>query len=247
MTFNENLHKVKASRGFVLQIQKDTVREKSPMLVAQEMQSGWLQVPRIGYFAFANKVARGGTDMAEEYMGDAIAAARAQWEKGVCKCVEMVSEVFEAVEGELCFNEIGEVQGLARCTWPNGCVYEGSWLKNQKHGHGAVKYADGASYVGQYENGLKHGLGTYKWADGEAYCGDFANDTRHGRGAHTYANGNVYVGFYEAGQRKGPGVSMQKGLLFGYWLMKDGEKEREISRAEAGKSDLRDVFGVHSL
>ena len=35
------------------------LREKSDMQVAEEMQSGWLQVA-IGYFAFANTEVRGG-------------------------------------------------------------------------------------------------------------------------------------------------------------------------------------------
>ena len=43
------------TRGFVLQVQPGVLREKSAMQVAEEMQSGWLQVPRIGYFAFDSK------------------------------------------------------------------------------------------------------------------------------------------------------------------------------------------------
>ena len=47
-TFNENLVKVRETKGFVLQIQQGILRDKSDMQVAEEMQSGWLQVPRIG-------------------------------------------------------------------------------------------------------------------------------------------------------------------------------------------------------
>ena len=38
------------------------------MQLAEEKQSGWLQVPRMGYFAFAITDVRGGTRIAEERM-----------------------------------------------------------------------------------------------------------------------------------------------------------------------------------
>ena len=81
------------------------------MQLAEEKQSGWLQVPRIGYFAFANKVDRGGAATAELRMDEAIAAAKAQWQKGVWQEVQLVSTVFEAVDGELQLDEHGRVEG----------------------------------------------------------------------------------------------------------------------------------------
>ena len=114
--------KVRETKGFVLQIQQGAMRHKSDMQVAEEMQSGWLQVPRMGYFAFPITDVRGGGNLAEEYMDDAIKAARAQWTKGVAPDVEMISEVFEPLEGELRFNDRGGVDGPARCTFPDGNV-----------------------------------------------------------------------------------------------------------------------------
>ena len=218
LTFNENLEKVKSSRGFVLQIQQGVVRERSPMQLAEEKQSGWLQVPRIGYFAFANKSVRGGGTKAEQYMDDAITAAKAQWQKGVWQEVQVVSEMFEAVEGQLQLDERGLVEGLARCTWPHGETYEGSYHQGKRHGHGVNKRADGSSYVGQYRDGLMHGRGTFQWADG-----------------------TVAVFTFEADQPKGLGVRLEKASSR-YVLLKDGKTEREIDRAEAWQSDLRDVF-----
>ena len=202
----------------MLQIQQGVTRERSPMQLAEEKQSGWLQVPRIGYFAFANKDERGGGTKAEQYMDDAIEAAKAQWQDGVWQEVQVVSEVFEALDGQLQLDEHGNVEGLARCTWPHGETYEGSWHKGYQHGHGVEKFADGRSYVGQYREGKRRGPGTFQWA-----------------------HGDVDVLTIEADQPKGLGVRLEKASSR-YFLLKDGDMERDISRAEAWRLDLRDVF-----
>ena len=143
---------MKKTRGFVLQIQQGVLRDKSDMQVAEEMQSGWLQVPRIGYFAFAASNDRGGGSLAEERMEKAIKAAKAQWTKGVAPDVEMISEIFEPLEGELRFNEWGGVEGPAR-------VYEG-----------------------QFKRGLRHGRGTFTWANGNVDVLIFEEDRPKGPG-----------------------------------------------------------------
>ena len=130
-TFTKMLEMVKRTKGFVLQIQQG-------MQEAEERMGGWLDVPRIGVFAFPFTHVRGGTSLAELRMQEAIAAAQAQWEKGVWKDLQMVSPVFEAVEGELQLNERGEVEGLARSTYPDGATYEGQYRDGlkQEQGHG---------------------------------------------------------------------------------------------------------------
>ena len=185
------------------------------MQLAEEKQSGWLQVPRMGYFAFATTHVRGGVFQAEEYMENAIEAATKQWANGVAPHVEMISPIFEPLEGELRFNERGGVEGPARVTFPDGTIYE---VNNKR--------------------GRKHGQGTAKWADGAVYVGQFENDKRHGRGTYTWPNGDVDVLIFEEGRPKGPGVRLEKGWLFGhsYWLLKDGEKVRKINRTEARSS-----------
>ena len=208
-TFNENLERVKKTKGFVLQIQQGVLRERSDMQVAEEMQSGWLQVPRIGYFAFPVTDVRGGGTLVEELMDKAIAAARAQWTNGVSPNVEMIAAIYEPLEGELRFDAWGEVEGPARCTLPNGNVYEVNFKHGLKHGRGTAKSADGATFTGQWENDKMHGQGTYAWA-----------------------NGTVEVGFYEKGEPKGPGVVLDRAS--GRFLLKDGQTQQLISQAEAG-------------
>ena len=184
------------------------------MQLAEEKQSGWLQVPRIGYFAFAITDIRGGGTTAEKEMDDAIKAAKRQWTNGVAPEVEMISEIFEPLEGELRFDELGDVEGPARATFPDGNIYEGNHKGGLKHGKGTAKFSSGAVYVGQFENDKAHGCGTF-----------------------TFANGDVEVGFYEEDEDKGPGVRLEASGLF--WLLKDGQKVKQISETEARGSFFR--------
>ena len=158
-TFNENLVKVRETKGFVLQIQQGVLRDKSDMQVAEEMQSGWLQVPRMGYFAFAVTDVRGGTDRAEELMEKAIAAAKVQWSKGVRPDVEMITEIFEPLEGELRFNAWGGVEGPARVTFCDGHVYEGQFKRGLKHGPGTFTFATGNVDVLIFKEDRPNGAG----------------------------------------------------------------------------------------
>ena len=205
------------------------------MQLAEEKQSGWLQVPRIGYYAFASTDVRGGGSLAEEYMDRAIKAAKRQWANGVALQVEMIGPIFEPLEGELRFNERGGVEGPARATFPDGYVYEGNHKGGRKHGQGTAKFATGDMYVGQFENDKRHGRGTFTYANGNVFQGDYQNGLMHGRGTFTWANGNVEVGFYEEGKDKGPGVRLEKASGH-FWLLKDGQQVRKIDPTEAWSS-----------
>ncbi|CAJ1375448.1 unnamed protein product [Effrenium voratum] len=153
-TFNENLEKVKESRGFVLQIQQGVVRHKSAMQVAEEKQSGWLNVPRIGVFAFPSTQHRGGGTLGEQHMAQAVEAARRQWAQ---TDVEMVSEVYEPLDGEAALPLKGNsIHGRARCIFPSGNVYEGEFQDDKRHGRGKETYADGRVYEGEYQVWFYH-------------------------------------------------------------------------------------------
>ena len=148
------------------------MREKSDMQVAEEMQSGWLQVPRIGFFAFPLTHVRGGNNRAEERMDMAFKAARAQWTKGVAPEVEMVSPIYEPLEGKLRFNEWGEVEGPAQVTFPSGNVYEGQFKGGRRHGPGTLTFACGNVEVCFYEEGQLEGPGVRLekgWLFGRSY------------------------------------------------------------------------------
>ena len=205
------------------------------MQLAEEKQSGWLQVPRIGFFAFAITDIRGGSTLAEERMDKAIKAAKSQWAKGVAPHVEMISEIIEPLEGELRFDERGGVEGPARVTFPDGTVFEANYKGGRSHGQGTAKFASGDMYVGQFENDKRHGRGTYTWADGDVFQGDYQNGLMHGPGTYTSVNGDVAALIFEEDRPKGPGVMLEKASGH-FWLLKDGQQVRKIDRTEAWSS-----------
>lgn len=60
--------------------------------------------------------------------------------------------------------------------------YEGSWLKDKKHGFGIATYADKSVYYGSFKNDLREGKGTYRWSNGYAYEGEWKEDKMDGQG-----------------------------------------------------------------
>jgi len=199
------LEKVKKTRGFVLQIQQGIEHEKSDMQVAEEMQSGWLRIPRIGKFAFPGIESRGGGSLAEERLAKAVEVARRQWKEGIRETVELVDEVFEPIDGATELPMKGSnVHGRARCILPSGAVYEGD-----------------------FKDGFRHGTGKNTSASGNVYEGEYKEGERHGKGKYTNVDGDVEVGFYESGKEKGVGVGISKDRTQA-WLLRDGELEREI-------------------
>ncbi|CAE7349735.1 RSPH1 [Symbiodinium sp. CCMP2592] len=213
LTFQENLDRIEGSkRGFVLQIQQGVVREKTYMQLSEEKMGKKWHIPRMGLYAFAITETRGGNTLAENYLATAVEKAREQWEQGVKDEVQMVSEWLEPIGGdrELSVNDEGDIQGRARCTFPDGDIYEGD-----------------------YEDGKFHGKGTYTYADGTVYVGEFKNGDMNGKGMYTYADGGTHFCFVEQNKVKGRSVRLSTDKKKA-WLLMDGKVEREVS-AEARK------------
>ena len=205
---------MKRTKGFVLQVQQGVSHEKSHMQVAEERQSGWLNVPRIAVFAFDdNRDVVGGSTLAKTFMETALAKAEEQWTKGIEAELQMCSVRYESVDGakEVPMDSIGNVHGMAKCTWPDGEVYIGEYQHGEKHGHGTCNYAEGHVYVGEYQHGKMHGLGKYTWP-----------------------KGNFSLGFFVAGKDSGEGVQFTKDRQKAV-LMKDGKVVRVLSQSEAAK------------
>ena len=208
LTFQEHLDIIeKSKRGFVLQIQQGVIREKSYMQISEEKMGKKWQVPRIGLYAFPVTAIRGGGTGCEEKLALAVEKARAQWEEGIKDEVQMVSEWFEPIGGdlELPVNGEGLVQGRVRCRWPSGEVYEGDWKDGKRNGNGTYTFADGGVFVGEYKDSKKNGKGTFTYADGAVFVGEYKDGKRNGKGTFTYPNGAVEVGFYEQDEDKGRG------------------------------------------
>ena len=243
LTFQEHLDIIENSkRDFVLQIQQGQVREKSYMQISEEKMGKKWHVPRIGLYAFPITHLRGGGSLAEEFLATAVEKARAQWEESVKDEVQMASEWYEPIGGdlELPVNGEGKVQGRARCTWPSGQVYEGDYKDGRRHGTGTYTHADGEVYVGEFKDDEATGTGTYSFASGEVYVGEFKDGKKNGTGTYTYKSGSVEVGFYEQDKDKGRGARLSADGKTA-WLVMDGKVEREVSVAEAGPLSAQKV------
>ena len=230
--------KVKRAKGFVLQIQQGATHVKSHMQVAEEEQSGWLQVPRIAVWSFEGaRTLVGGGSMAEEYMETALKQAEEQWTNGVWPTLQMCSARYEAVDGgeQAPTDSGGRVHGRAKVTYPSGNVYVGEWQHGNQHGKGKFTWADGAVYVGDFQDDKRHGKGTHTFADGAVYDGEYQDDKWHGKAEYTFANGNFELGFYVDDNDSGEGVKFTKDRQQA-WLLKDGKAVRELSPSEAAKT-----------
>uniref|UniRef100_A0A7S4Q7H9 MORN repeat-containing protein 5 n=2 Tax=Alexandrium monilatum TaxID=311494 RepID=A0A7S4Q7H9_9DINO len=51
------------------------------------------------------------------------------------------------------------MDGCGRYSWPDGRVYSGQYVLDQKHGFGVLSWTDGRRYEGFWDSGRQHGLG----------------------------------------------------------------------------------------
>ena len=56
-----------------------------------------------------------------------------------------------------------------------GNFYEGSYLKDQKHGTGYFQWKSGNSYSGNYKYDERSGYGVMRWTDESIYMGLWEN------------------------------------------------------------------------
>ena len=106
-----------------------------------------------------------------------------------------------------CRYVLTNIPTIERAKVPIGrMIYDGEWLRNpnssnlERHGLGALMFANGDKYVGAWQNDKREGQGTLTWADGAKYVGAWQNDKREGQGTLTFANGNKYVGAFKRGR-----------------------------------------------
>jgi len=196
-TFNENLELVKKTEGFVLQLQGNKWAEKSHMQWAEEKQSGWLDVPRIGIWLSWSSNYMGYTYLLKRLV-NAIQKADGQWATDRAEGVVMCNEVYEGQR-----NADGKPHGYGKVTFPTGDVYEGNWENGWRSGHGRSTFASGDIYEGNWENSKFSGHGKFAYASGAIYEGNWENGKRNGQGKHTSASGVVQDGEWKDGNFKG--------------------------------------------
>lgn len=71
----------------------------------------------------------------------------------------------------------GKLNGKAKMRYPNGDVYEGEWIENEKCGFGSYTMCNGQ----------------------QKYEGEFQKDIPHGKGRMMYENGDIYEGMFKEG------------------------------------------------
>ena len=110
-------------------------------------------------------------------------------------------------EGET--NKDGKREGIGKCVFAGGDVYEGEWKAGKMDGKGRYSMADGDVYFGTWKAGQKHGPGTY-----------------------LYASGRADVSFFSSGRDTGDGARWSPDRLMA-WRLRDGELVEEIATDEA--------------
>jgi hypothetical protein len=81
-------------------------------------------------------------------------------------------------------------------TFPNGDVYEGSYVDGKFSGIGLLyNNVNGRyRYEGNFKNGKRHGQGKEEYITGGQYEGYFREGLKHGEGKLTFADASYYMG-----------------------------------------------------
>ncbi|KAG7378455.1 hypothetical protein PHYPSEUDO_010078 [Phytophthora pseudosyringae] len=87
--------------------------------------------------------------------------------------------------------------------------YTGDWKDGQRHGYGALLYANGNKYEGEWVENKRQGRGVH-WVEEKKklrkqYAGEWYNDHRHGRGTYFHEDGGKYDGLWLNNKRHGHG------------------------------------------
>lgn len=163
--------------------------------------------------------------------------------------------------------------GTGMFTFEDGSVYEGSWFRGTRFGHGHFRSAAGWTYEGFFDTDRRHRHGTITWPDGSCYMGEWYYDEitgkgvyvttlrdvykgellkgkYHGRGELLYADGSKHVGEFVDGKRHGVGVFTMKDGNEYYGLFANDLKHAEhvvkvvIPIEEKGQDNYEIRIGV---
>ena len=99
-------------------------------------------------------------------------------------------------------------EGVERCSYADGAVYEGAFKAGVASWPGKFRYADGAVFEGHFEPRTRSGRGTFRWADGRAEVIAFEANDAIGDGAGWSADGTEAWQLID-GQRKEGSLSLE--------------------------------------
>ncbi|KAG2772025.1 hypothetical protein PC129_g18627 [Phytophthora cactorum] len=119
----------------------------------------------------------------------------------------------------------GQKHGYGALLYANGNKYEGEWVENKREGRGVYwveeKKKLRKQYAGEWYNDHRHGRGTFFNEDGGKYEGQWLNNKRHGHGRMVYGEDqSVYDGDWVNNERSGRGtlVLVNGDRYEGHWL-----------------------------
>jgi hypothetical protein len=98
--------------------------------------------------------------------------------------------------------------GRAQVQYPNGDVYDGTFLNGVRDGRGTMTYAEqGTKYEGEWKNNLKEGIGKMTFGTEGEYTGHFVAGQRSGEGVYKYLKTkDLYSGSWKNGLKHGKGT-----------------------------------------
>ena len=131
--------------------------------------------------------------------------AETQWlkDKRGCKFANPTPKPNESVTWSgACADGLMQGKGILQFTTDGkpGARYEGTLVKGQLSGRGALRTADGATYDGDWVDGKQDGYGAYTAVDGSRYEGAWTAGQPDGPGSYRSAKGEVIRGVWENGK-----------------------------------------------
>jgi len=122
-------------------------------------------------------------------------------------CKVLDPELQSAYAGP-CLNGLADGEGRASGI----AIYEGGFKAGKKHGFGVKAWPNGDRYEGTFVDDQKEGHGKYRWGRGpwrgETYEGGYVGDKRHGEGTYRWPTGDVYSGPWKDDQIAGYATPM---------------------------------------
>ena len=86
-----------------------------------------------------------------------------------------------------------------------GCVYEGQYYKQNRHGVGKALYKNGSFYQGTWRNDLFDGFGLFIKKDGTYIIGEYKKGQINGQAKYCFENGDYYSGNWVCNKKHGIG------------------------------------------
>lgn len=121
------------------------------------------------------------------------------------------------------------------------CKYQGSWVKDKKHGKGECFYPNGDIYKGEFQNDKRHGVGCYTWQDGKKYDGEWKNDRMEGIGCFTYPSSSSEI----QGEFKANYYVLNSDLILNPFIEGDDMNEEIHLQEEARKKNAKFFEAQH--